>query len=285
MRDRHQIMSRGVGGNLEDLGQTAGPIYIGLQHVQAPGVDIRLHAPARVVVFAPCQRHGRAPLDPAVAADAVGHHALLQPARPELGDAVEQVQRVANVERLPAIEHQVVTVAERLAQRPHQGDVLPQALAPAAGSVAEEPLLGAEATSLQHKRALPHQAHVEHVVAERGHVSGHAVPRRPAQQAMHRLAEPAPLQVPQRAIHRTHRHHRHTVPAVRLRPVHLVPQRLMRDRVAAQQHRPHARHHLCDAVLDRPGPARDAIIRADLEKDLLRAEMPLVDLPAAPVPA
>src|ERR1700677_4993651 len=110
-----------------------------------------------------------------MAVDAVGHEALLDPARTELLDAGAEIDGVIEVEALPAVDHDVVVVAERLPQRGHQRDVLSHALVAAHRAVAYEPLLRGVAAGLAGERAFPDQAEILDRIAEHRSVGRDAV--------------------------------------------------------------------------------------------------------------
>ena len=80
----------------------------------------------------------RAFLDAAIAVDTIRHHAYLEPARAELGDAIGEFHRVDRIERLPAAQHDVVIVAECFAQRAHQYHILAHPAVTAHRAVAKD---------------------------------------------------------------------------------------------------------------------------------------------------
>ncbi len=141
VRDHDQVVRRRVGRDLQRLGEAAAPVDVRLQDIERAGVDETLEAPAGVFVLGAGERNGDLVLDPPIAVDAVGHDAFFQPARAVLRDPAGEVDDVRHVHRLPAIQHDVVVLAERLAQRAHQLDVLVHALGAAHRAMPEEPFL------------------------------------------------------------------------------------------------------------------------------------------------
>ena len=61
--------------------------------------------------------------------------------------------------------------------------------------------------------------------------------RRSTEQAEHRLPQPTPLQIPQRAIDGANAQHGVALPAMDHDAVHLVPQLFMRGRILAENDR------------------------------------------------
>ena len=127
-------------------------------------------------------------------------------------------------------------------------------------------------------------AHVRDQDTEAQHrrVAWHQLARRTAKEAIDRLAEPTPLEIPQGAIDGADRQHRVTLPPVHHDAVHLVPQLLVRDRVLTEQYRAQAlghedRHHL----RHRAGDANHSGIGFNPDEVLDQAEVVGVELDTA----
>src|SRR5579883_90930 len=218
-----QIVRSRVSGDFERLAEAAGPIDVGLQDIERVLLDEALEAPARIFVLGAGQRNLRLGLELDMAVDAVGHEAFLDPARPELLDARAEIHRIVEIEALPAIDHDVVIVAERLAQRAHQRDVLFHAVMAAHRPVADEPFLRGIALFLIAQRALLDLAEILDGVAEHRGVGRDLVAGRAAENAPDRLVEDPALQVPQRAIDGRDGDHHMALAAMHLQAMHLVP--------------------------------------------------------------
>ena len=148
--------------------------------------------------------------------------------------------------------------------------------------MAEEPFLRRIAERLVLGGALAHATHVENREAEHRGIGRNAVAGRPAEQAEHRLAQPSPLEVPQRAVDRADRQHGVALAAVHHDAVHLIPKFLVRDRVLAEDDRAQTlRHEGSHHVGQRAGDADGAFVGLDADEVLFQAEMAGVDLAAA----
>ena len=164
-----------IGGDLQGLAEAAAPIDVGLQDIERILLDEALEAPARIFVLGARQRNAGLGLQLDVAVDAVRHETFFDPARPEFLDARTEIDGVIEIEALPAIDHDVVIVAERLAQRAHQRDVLLQAVMAGHRAMANEPFLRGEALFLVGLRPFAHLAEVLDGVAEHRGVGGNFV--------------------------------------------------------------------------------------------------------------
>ena len=158
MWNADQIVDRRIGGDLQGFAEAAAPIDVGLKNIERVLLDEPLEPPARVFVLAAGLRYSGLGLQFGIAVDAIGHEAFLDPARAELLDARAQIDGVIEVEALPAIDHQLIIVADGFAQRAHQGDVLVQALAAGRRPVADEPFLRGVAPLLIGPRPFAHLA-------------------------------------------------------------------------------------------------------------------------------
>ena len=174
------------------------------------------------------------------------------------------VLRVVEVPAVEGVEHDLVLVAEGLAQGPHQLDVGQEPLRAVGRPVGEEPLLVAEALLLQLDAASGDGLGLDRA-AEAAGVGLDALPGRPPQQAVHRHAEVLSSQVPQRVVHRADAHHVVAGPGVAVEPVHLVPDPGDGQRVLADQELPElVLHHASRLRVHQPVEAFLSAVRLDL---------------------
>jgi hypothetical protein len=217
-----------------------------------------------------------------MAVDAIGHETFLDPARAEFLDARTEIDRVVQVEALPAIDHQVVVVAERFAQRAHQGDILVEAFIARHRPVADEPFLRGIALGLVSLRPLADFAEILDGVAEHRGVGRHLVARRTAQNAPDRLRECLSLEIPQGAVDRGDSDHRKALAPVNLQAVHLIPQQFDGERVLVQDDRRKLREDKMRSIPPhRTGRADDAIISVNFDEVGVDLQMMIVDLRSA----
>ena len=98
-------------------------------------------------------------------------------------------------------------------------------------------------------------------------------------QPVHRLAEPAPLEVPERAIDSADREHGVALPAMHHDAVHLVPQQLGRDRILSHDDGAEpGRDDGGDALGHRAGDAGHPLVGLDLHEHGLDAEPAGIEL-------
>ena len=268
MRDHLPPVGRGERADLHQLADAAAPVGVGLDHVDRLGLEQLQEAPAGVLVLPGGDRHAAGAADRRQVADAVGRHRLLQPARPVLGDALQQADGVGRVPAHPAVEHDLDGRADRLAHRADERDVLLHPGQPVARAVAEEPFLRLEALRHRPLRPLAHQARVVREAEHRG-VARDPLARRPTEQAVDRQAEQLAAQVPEGAVDRADRHHLVALAGVAVLAIEEVPDALVGERVLAEQVRRElgADEHrrLGD---DRPEEAGRPVGRGDLDVGL-----------------
>src|SRR5271170_1595520 len=282
MGNDDEVVYGRVGRDLQGLAQSAAPVDVGLQHIERLLLDETLETPARIFVLGARERNPCLRLQLHVAVDAVGHEALLDPARPVLLDAGAEIDGVIEVEALPAVDHDVVIVAQCLPQRRHQRDVLSHALVAAHRAVADEPLLRGVAARLAGERAFLHDVDVLHRIAEHRSVGGDAVAGRPAQDPPDRLSEYLALEVPERAIHGRNGDHHVALAAMNLQAVHLIPEQLGRERVLAHDDGSElGQDQMRSLGPDGPRGPDHAVVGMDFEEIRLEPQMTAVDLLAA----
>lgn len=149
--------------------------------------------------------------------------------------------------------------------------------------MAEEPFLRPIALLPVGLGTFAHQAWIIDIVAEHAGIGGDLGAGRAADQAMDGLVQPAPLEVPKRAVDGADRHHRLALAAMDQGAVHQIPQKLRRDRIASrEQRRELPTDDRRDAWRHRPADSMDARIGIDADEHGLVAEVALIDL-IAPV--
>ncbi len=105
---------------------------------------------------------------------------------------------------------------------------------------------------------------------------------RSAEQAEHRLAKPAPLEVTQRAVDRADRQHRVTLAAVHHDAVHLARQPLVGDRAVAGHDRAKATgHEGGHHIGQRSGNSDEPFVGLDTDEVLFQTELVGIDLASA----
>src|SRR5271169_522168 len=282
MGNDDEVVHGRVGRDLQGLAQSAAPVDVGLKHVERILFYKTLETPARIFVLGARERNPGLRLQLDVAVDAVGHEALLDPARSVLLDAGAEIDGVIEVEALPAVDHDVVIVAQRLPQRRHQRDVLSHALVAAHRAVANEPLLRGVAARLAGERAFLHEVDVLDRIAEHRSIGGDAVAGGAAEDPPDRLSEYLALEVPERAIHGRNGDHHVALAAMNLQAVHLIPEQLGRERVLAHDDGSElGQDQMRSLGPDGPRGPDHAVVGMDFEEIRLEPQMTAVDLLAA----
>ncbi|SQC39956.1 Uncharacterised protein [Clostridium sporogenes] len=199
-------------------------------------VEQLLEAVQREFVLAAGDRDARQPVQLRVAVEVVRDHRFFQPARLVFLELRQDALRIFEGPAHVALEHQVVVVADHLADRRDRFQVLDHALLPVRGPVAEAHLERAEAFLQVLLRFLLHRLQVGAI--ELRVVAGNLFLGAAAEQLEDRLADALAEDVPDRDVDRRDRRHADALAAPGMgRAVHPLVQVLVVPRVLADHER------------------------------------------------